>query len=282
MAIVDFILNGICLLLWLNWQSRRLSPFGRTSGIALVSTLKRAEPARGGHWYSLAALPVLLLARAMAYVQFSSAFPWTPRLSLGAIVLHFRSDMFSRMLLFSVLGFLLFLLTFYCSLFLIAAANRKVPVNDLWQSAVRAHLGLVARWPAWVLLLLPFVITFVLWLAVGPLLARLGILVSPATARLTLAEAVVIAAGAWMLFQYVLIVVLALHALVTYVYLGNAAFWNFITLTAQNFLRPLQWLPTRIGRIDLLPFLVIAAVILVGRMVPLWLAEIYSKLQHWK
>ncbi len=278
MALVDFILNCACLLLWLNWQSRRLSPMGGPSGIALVSTLKRAGPLKREHWYSLVTLIAILLLRAIAYSQMSGTLNWTPRLSLGAIVLHFRSDIFSRMLLFSLLGFLLFLLAFYFSLFLIGAANRRLPANDVWQSAVRAHLGSLNRLPSWILLLLPFVIAFLLWLGAAPALGRLDVLIAPKTFPRLAGEAALIGLGAWRVWQYALVGILALHVLSSYVYLGNAPFWNFMTSTARNFLRPFQWLPLRLGNLDLLPVGIIAIILVLGKFLPTWLAHLYSRL----
>jgi uncharacterized protein YggT (Ycf19 family) len=103
-------------------------------------------------------------------------------------------------------------------------------------------------------------------------------LVAPKTFRHLSEEAAVIGVGAWLLWQYALVGVLALHVLSTYVYLGNAPFWNFITSTARNFLRPVQWLPLRVGNVDLLPILVVAIVLVVGRFLPPLLAELYSRL----
>jgi uncharacterized protein YggT (Ycf19 family) len=57
-------------------------------------------------------------------------------------------------------------------------------------------------------------------------------------------------------------VVLLLHVVNSYLYLGNHAFWSFINATARNILAPLRWLPLRVGRVDLTPVVGIAVVLL--------------------
>src|SRR4051812_29856897 len=108
MPVLDFILNCACVLLWLNWRSRGLTNVPRAPGIALIGTLKRAERSRAERWPSSAVLGIVLFARAIFYWQAGPSFHWTPSFSVGPIALHFRSDMFTRMFLYSLLGFLLF------------------------------------------------------------------------------------------------------------------------------------------------------------------------------
>src|SRR5262245_8909127 len=112
MAVLDFILNCACLLLWLNWRSRGLTGLPRSPGIGLIGTLRRAERSRADRWPSLVALAVLLLARAILYTQIGASLRWMPNLSLGPFALHFRTDDFGRMFLFSLLGFVRFLAVF--------------------------------------------------------------------------------------------------------------------------------------------------------------------------
>ena len=278
MNVFDFILNCACLLLWLNWRSRGIGAPSRTSGIALISTLKRTRATPGERWVSPVVLLAILFVRAILYWQIGSTNHWSPRLTLEPLALHFRSDVFSRMLLFSALGFLLWLAGFYFSLLLVAAVNRRAPANDSWLALVRAHLGGAAKLPAWVLLLLPLVITFAFWMLVGPLLSAMKVQ-QPANSFRHLAEqALVIALGAWLLWQYVLAGILGLHIVSSYVYLGRAPLWNFVGGTVRNLLRPVAWLPLRIGKFDLVPVLALAAVVLIAIFTPRLLAALYMKL----
>ena len=278
MSVLDFILNCAGLLLWLNWRSRGLSGPGRAAGIALISTLRRAETQRRDAWVAPLILVSVLFLRAVFYWQIGPALGWLPRLPLGAIVLHFRSDMFTRMLAFSLLGFLLFLAVFYFSLLLLAGTSRASSQGDPWVGWVRAHLGPCARLPGWLQLLLPPVITFCFWIIIGPLLGLMGVQAAAVSFRHLVEQAVVIGLGAWLCWQFLIIAVLVLHMVASYVYLGNAPFWNLITITAQNLLRPLAALPLRAGKIDFAPVLALTVVVLASFFIPQLLVWLYARL----
>ena len=278
MAILDFILNCAGLLLWLNWRSRGLAAVPRAPGVAIVSALQRAGSAPRDRWSSLLVLGGLLFLRAIVYWQIGPAVQWLPSISLGAFVLHFRSDVFTRMLLFSVAGFLFSLLIFYFSLLLLAAVNRAAGPADRWAALVRAHLGVMARLPAWLLLMLPFLTVFTLWLGLGPMFEFMGVIAPTHSIRHLVEQAVVIGLGGWLLWQYVIVVVLVLHLVASYVYLGNAPLWSYVNSAATGLLRPLRWLPLRLGRFDFAPFLVLAAVVLIAMLLPEKLVWLFSKL----
>src|SRR5216110_2259561 len=105
MALIDFILNLACVLLWLTARSIRFDSLVKTSVASLAGTLRRTEPNRLRAWHFLLMLAMVLFCRAWIYRQIGPAVDWTPNLRLGAITIPFRSDMFGRMLLFSVLSF---------------------------------------------------------------------------------------------------------------------------------------------------------------------------------
>ncbi|HTD68039.1 MAG TPA: hypothetical protein VK846_16055 [Candidatus Limnocylindria bacterium] len=277
MAVLDFILNCVCLLLWLNWRSSRLTSFSRAPGIALVGTLRRAGAATRERWSSPLVLLAILLVRPIVYSQLGAAAHWTPQFSLGAFVLHFRSDLFTRMLIFSLLNFLLFLAVLYFSLLLIAAVNRNVRTTDPWIHLVRAHLGILSRCPAWLCLLLPFLITFMLWLTLGPLLAAVQIHLPLKSFQQLCAQAAVIGVGGWLLWQYIIALVLVLHVVSSYVYLGNARWWKFINTTASNLLRPLNWRPLRLGKLDCTPLLALALLVVIILLAPRGLVILHNR-----
>jgi uncharacterized protein YggT (Ycf19 family) len=278
MAALDFILNCACLLLWLNWRSKRLANLPAVPGIALVGTLKRADRRPVERWPSSFVLLMVLFVRALLYWQVGPAAHWTPNIRLGPIVLYFRSDMFSRMLIFSLLGFLFFLAAFYFSLLLLAALNRSAPQSNPWHALVRAHLGALARLPGWLMPLLPFIFTCVFWIALGPLFGTLKLVVPAKSFTQLMGQAVVIALGAWLLWQYIIAVVLVLHIASSYVYFGNAPFWNFINLTARNLLRPLAIVPLCIGKLDLTPVLAMLLLVAAVIFAPRGLAWVYSNI----
>lgn len=276
MAVLDFILNCVCLLLWLNWRSRGLGALpNRPPALELVGTLRRAGPSERERWSSPLVLAAVLLLRAIVYWQFGASAHWSPQLSFAGFVVHFRPDVLGRMLVFSLLSFTLVLGAFYFSLLLIAAANRDQRQPDPWTVMVRAHLGALSKLPGWACLLLPFFIAFLLWLAVGPFLSAIQVHVPLRSFGQLCAEAAIVGAGGWLLWKYVLVALLTLHVVSNYVYLGNAPFWHFIHVTARNLLRPLARLPLRAGRIDFAPLVALLLVALASVYLSRLLAGIY-------
>ena len=279
MAVVHFILNGICLLLWLNWRSRGLGALpNRPPALALIGTLRRAGTSPRERWSSSIALVAVLLVRAIIYWQVGPGFRWLPQISMPGFVLHFRPDVFGRMLVFSVLGFVIFLGAFYFSLLLVAAVNRASGESDYWNAFVRAHLGLFARLPPVACLLTPFVLSFLFWLAVGPCLAAIQVHQRVSSFAQLCGQATVVGLGSWLVWPYVAGTVLILHVLSSYVYLGNAPFWNFVSITARNLLRPLAAVPLRLGKIDFTPLLALTLLALAAWFAPEALEWLYRKL----
>ena len=277
MAVLDFILNCACLLLWLNWRSRGLAGVPRAPGIALVGTLRRAGSASRDRWSSPAVLAVVLFVRAFLYWQAGTTAHWMPQISLSGVVLHFRPNHFTRMLVFSLLGFLRVLAGFYFSLLLLAALNRPGTAGS-WNALVRAHLGFLGRAPAWLGVLLPFAFTFLFWLIAAPLLAVLQVHLPAASFAHLCVQAAIIGLEGWMPWPFVLAAILLLHIVSSYVYLGNAPFWNFINATAQQLLKPFQILPLRLGKVDLAPVMALALLVIVVVFVPAGLVSLYQAL----
>jgi uncharacterized protein YggT (Ycf19 family) len=277
MNVLDFVLNCAALLLWLNWWSRGLS-IPRAGGIALVRTLRRAEPLRRDRWTSPLVLVAMLLIRAIVYWQVGAATHWTPRLTLVAINVPFRSDSLGRMLLFSFFSFLVFGGAFYFCAVLISALNHKLPAADPWQAFFRALLGPIDRFPRWFKFLLPFFVGIFFWIGVGPWLSSLGVQVPVKSFGHRVQEAVLVGISSWLAWKYAVAVVLVLHVVTSYVYFGAAPFWKFITETARNLLRPLEILPLRLGRVDFAPIVVLAVAFTVAELLARFLPRFYARL----
>lgn len=276
MAVLDLILNVICLLLWLNWRSKGLGSLpNRPPAMALIGTLRRAGSTPRERWSSPIVLVAVLLLRALLYWQMGPSLRWLPQLSLPGFVLHFRADVLGRMFVFSLLGFLIFLGAFYFSLLLVVAVNSKE--NDSWTDLARAHLARFARLPAWLCVVLPFWASFLFWLAVAPVLAAIEVHSPIRSFGQLCGQAAVVGLGGWLLWKYVLAVILFLHIVSSYVYLGNSPFWKFISRTAQNLLRPVAWLRLRLGRIDFTPILALVLVVCGGIFLPQVLTLLYRR-----
>lgn len=255
MSLIDFILNLAGLLLWLNWRAAALPVRGQP-GASLLSTLRPAGPARPRvyHW---AGLPILLAARALFYWQAGPPVRWSPHLPLGPITLSFRSDHLGRMFLFSIVSFAVALWICYLWLLVLSCINARVADSDPAQRLVRAWLGGLERWPAIFKLLLPFVLSAAGWWLLDLVLFRLNMVPASSDGRVLL-QGLVIGLGGFLSLKFLVVALLALYVVNSYVYLGEFALWGFVNYTARRLLRPVQWLPLRIGKIEFAPFLLIA------------------------
>ncbi len=273
LTLVHFILNLAALWLWLNWVSFSRDALPRTPATQLIATLKKAGPRGLGRWKFLAGIVILLVLRAVIYWQLGPALKWTPRLDWGFVNLTFRPDDFIQLLVFSVLGFLFILAIFYLWLLLLSVANRSIPDTDPLQKLVRHYFKWLEPWPAWLKLLLPLVLGALLWLALRPLFNTLGITPGEKSAAKLGEQAVVIGAGGYLAWKYLIAGVLLLHLINSYVFFGNHAVWSFVNATARNLLRPLRWVPSRIGRVDFLPLIGMALLFLTTELIanpPAW------------
>ena len=271
---IDFILNVAGLLLWLNWRSVRLDPFTRGVPATLAGTVRRAEPMRLKRWHFLAALGILLFFRALLYKAIGPAADWTPRINLVVIHLAFpviRGHTFLSILTFSVLSFIQLLMMFYLWLLIIAIANRRETSPDPLQKLLLVQLSRLARWPLAVQLIVPVIIVAALWMAFHPLLVCIGVTPQVRSNGILFAQGCVASLMLYWTVKYLLIALLAVHLIITYVYLGANPVWEFINTTSKNLLSPLRTLPLRLGRIDLAPILGIILVVILLYVLPDWI-----------
>ncbi|HUA65726.1 MAG TPA: hypothetical protein VME24_07755 [Alphaproteobacteria bacterium] len=277
MSWVDFILNIAGLLLWLNWRAGKIDPLGKRTPATLVGTLRQAEPSRAWRWSLPLFLGAFLFLRALLYWQIGSALRWAGTLNLGVISLSFRSEWFGRTLAFSILSFLLALGILYSCLLLLSLLKGPKPIQDF----VRLQLGRIDDWPPAVKLILPFVVTAVVWWTVSWALAWRGIIPQPHSPAVRIEESLIIAVQGYLIWEFPIAALLALHLLNNYVYFGRHPIWNYADVTANRLLRPvknLKWLPLRIGKVDLTPIVGIAAVFFGAEMAALLLQNLYSRL----
>lgn len=276
-GLLDFILNMVGLLLWFNWRASglKLAPAGVVS---LAATIQRTESLEPRRWFSFGSLVALLVVRAFVYCQIGSKVNWTATLDLTAIALPFRSDLLSRMFLFSLLSFAVALGVLYASLLLLSVINTKSKETDYFSRLIALQLGLIGKWYWPIRLVLGPLVAALLWLAVAPLLTDLGILPPTRNAAHALQIAGLLSICLIVSWKYVVGVFLALHLVNSYVYLGNSSFWQFVALTGQRLTWPLRWLPMRLGKVDFAPALILIAVIAGSHYASVWLAQFYRRL----
>jgi uncharacterized protein YggT (Ycf19 family) len=267
MSLFNFLLNLFGVALWINWLSSRADPLTRPAGISLAGTLKRTRSSPGRRWPSLAFLVTLLVVRAWFWVQLSPITTWRPGLKLGVIILSFRSDYPSHMLVYSFLSFGSVLSAFYLWLLLLAfGPDHPVEENPI-RKLIRFHLGRLERLPVSLQMLLPLITGAGAWLALHPLLARLAIVPAARSATQPLAQSAVIGLETYFTWEYLIIGVLLLYLLHCYVHLGNHPVWEFLDSRARAWLRPFRWLPLRAGRVDFLPLALVIVLVLLAILV---------------
>lgn len=277
MSLIDFILNVAGLLLWLNWRAIPFVPASRP-GMSLVSTVRPAGRPTPRVYY-LVTLVAMLVIRAIVYWQLGTQIDWSPRIPLGPVTVWFRSDLPGRMLLFSFLSFGVALGILYLCLLVLSWVHAPAADTDPAQRLVRAHLGRLDRWPTALKMLLPLLVTAMVWCAFYPLLVKLRIMPGDVNSPwIVVAQGAVIGLAVYLVLKFFLVAVFALYLLNSYVYLGEFPLWNFINLTARGLLRPIKWIPLQMGKIDLAPIFAIVLVLVSARFSQQALSQLYQKL----
>jgi uncharacterized protein YggT (Ycf19 family) len=267
MAFLNLMFDLAGLALWLNWLTIPLDPLAKTAPASLAGTLKRTDAAGSKRWKFAAALAALLLARAWLWLQLSAIASVTPKLRLGFISIPFRADLAGHMIVFSTLSFGVILGAFYLWMLFLSAVNHGLTDANPFHKLVGFQVKWLERWPAPMKLLSPFLLGSLAWLALHPLLERLAVVPGNKSAAQLLEQAAVIGAGTFLAWKYLILGVLLIHLVNTHVYLGDLPIWNYVDATARNLLSPLRRLPLRVGRVDFLPLVVMALVVLLAYFV---------------
>ena len=260
MNVLDFILNLAALLLWLNWRASSMPEPAALPGKSLAATLRRAGGPRRADWGSLLLLAAILLVRALFYWQIGRALNWTAPLDAQIIKVSFSSHFADRMLLYSLLSFGRMLLLAYTWLLLLSILQHGEPMGHA-QRMVAWQLGRVHRWPPVVKALLPFALGTLAWAGLNAWLGGSLYLPEPESVSRLWAQSAAVGVVVYLAWLPPLIALLALHLVESYVYLGRSAFWDFTASCARGLLRPLRKIPLRVGRVDLMPLLLLVALI---------------------
>lgn len=275
MSFIDLILNLAGLLLWLRWRDK-----GQESSkprISLLGTLRKTRLGRARIWFLLALL-ALLLIRPFFYWLLGSALNWTPQLPLGILVIPFRSDFLGRMFIFSLFSFLVVLTFFYLCLLLLSILDNKDSSNNPLKSLVHEHLGKVELLPVIFKCILPWLTMFVLWCGLNRVFVALKMFSPKKSLLLLMEQGAVISGGVYLAWEYLIIGILLLHLLNSYIYFGSWPIWALIDNLAKRILKPISWIPLRLGKLDFAPLVAIAVVFLAAKYGAHGLTWIYQKL----
>lgn len=266
MDLLDFILNLVGLLLWFNWRAARFDPLTKSRPATLAGTLRRAEKSSLKRWHLPLGLVGLLLLRVPLYAEFGAALNWTGKLDVAAISIPFRSDAdtYLPMLLYSFYSFGVMLTTFLFWVLLLSILKSTAAESDPLRQVLRLHLGRVELWPRPVKWLLPILVIAPLWWAASWPLTSAGVLPLPASGWQRLQQALLVGAGSYLAWTYLLVGVLGLYSVSSYVYFGRQPFWQHLDVIGRLLIQPLRKLPLRWGKLDAAPWVGIGLVIVIA------------------
>jgi hypothetical protein len=278
MGLIDVILNLAGLLLWVNWRTEPFNPQSLMSTRNLMGTLRRADAPRFKRWHYLLGLAALLFGRAVIYRQIGPAVHWTASAELGAISVSFRSDMFGRIFLFSLLSFAVTLAVFYLCIIFLSLMRGHSAEAQTGAKFTRLHLGRVDGWPRGVRLVLPLLCVPILWWLLSWPLAYWAIIPSPVSAAHRFEQSMLVGIGSYLAWKYLIVGALGLHMLNSYVYFGKHPFWERISDIARRLLTPLNVVPLRVGKVDFAPLVGIVLVFALSQLAETGLVRLYAKL----
>ena len=244
------ILNLAGLLLWIIWRAGTMPrPKPRNS-------FTGPTPSPGSiskhSWIYLAALVALLGLRAVFYHQFGPGLNWIPSLNLLNESPHFRSDLFPRILAYSVVSFARWLVAGYCCLALLTAVRPQTESSSSWREFLKAQFGGLGSWPSAVHWLAAIGLAIGVHLCEAEWMKAVGV-GGEATDRLLQIPALV--ALDLRATLYLIMTLLALYLLNSYVYFGEQPFLKTVNESGKRLLKPLRILPLEMGKIDLAPFI---------------------------
>ena len=139
-------------------------------------------------------------------------------------------------------------------------------------------LGGIDGWPRRAKIISPFAATALLWWLASWLFARLEIIPKPVSAMHRIEESLVVGLGSYLVWKFAAAALLGLHLLNTYIYFGKHPFWNYVNVTAQTLLAPLQKIPLRAGRVDFAPVVGIAIIFSAAELAEHGLIWLYARL----
>ncbi|MEI2726994.1 MAG: hypothetical protein V9H26_26870 [Verrucomicrobiota bacterium] len=267
MTLIDFILNLAALLLWFNWRAARIDPLATATPSTLAGTLRRAGKTTFAGWHLPAAISVLIFVRGIFYWLIGTAVPWTGTLDVGVISVPFRSDLFGRMLLYSMLSFAMALTVFFIWLILLSSLMPATAEVAPLRGLLRSQLGRVERWPWGIKLLLPFLLVTTAWWLVSWPLTYAEILPRPGSVAQRTEQALLVGLGSYLAGKVLIGGALGLYLVSSYIYFGRHPFWQQLDEVSRRLLVPLRRLPLRLGKVDFAPVLGIGLAFLLAHMV---------------
>lgn len=281
MDFIHMVFNLVGILLCLSWQTgNQKRPEYFIGPSLLITTLKRTETIRRGNGYNLLGLVLLLTIRPLFYWHIGSELNWTPALQVGPFALHFRSDYIGRMFIFSWLSFAGALGILVVWMLLLSILNHRPADSDSFQRFIQNQWGFSGELPVVLKCLYPLIAGLIFWPALRAGLSALDIMPEAQSPGMIGNEALVMAGSFYLYWKIPAFLILLMHVINTYVYLGNHPFWHLIQHSARTLVKPIRWIPLQIGKVDLAPVLAMPLVFFLAEALDLGLLRLFEELEY--
>ena len=263
MGILNLFLDLAAVSLWLSWRGFGSVPTRRPAG-TLGANLRPVDVRVPRRFVQLAGFLGLVIGRAILYSQLGDGVSWVALWSPGAVTIAFRSDSFSRMLLYSGLSAVSAVILAYSWLIALSGLSNVKKDPDPISRALRDELKPLSGLPFGLWLVFPILAATLLWLVSAPLISKVAMGPPFRSFALLVEQSVVVGFGILPSLRIPLMAVVFFKGLAEFVYFGVHPFWAFVEQAGGRLCRPLAWF--RIGRVDLAPIATLLIIWLVGRI----------------
>lgn len=253
-------LNLLCLLLWFDWRTSRISSANPPKAASLSGALNHAAGSTSKRGGSLWLLLAILFLRPILYNALTHGATWTPVLELQIISLPWRSDDAWRMLLYSWISFGQLLLYAHVWMIALVRINHLRGEDNSVHRILHAQLGSLLRLPLAFRLALPALVVFLFWLFGSPLFVRLGITPEPKSIFHLLGQSFLLGAWQLLVYRWLLIGLLAFHMVELFVFLGDSRWLRYPRLSAKSLSSRFHGMRLVVGKVDLTDLILILAI----------------------
>jgi len=260
MELIHLFLNTLCLLLWFDWRTARISEAIPARPATLGGALNRTGGGSSKRNSSLLLLAAILLLRPVLYNALTHGATWTPLTELYVISLPWRSDDVWRMLLFSWVSFGQWMLVAYAWMAALVRVNHMRGEDDPTHRLLHTQLGRLNRLPLAVRLALPALVVCLFWMTFAGLFAKLGMIPVPKSFFHVLGQSMVLGVWHLLIYRWLLVGLLAVHLAQLLVFAGEHPWLRYPRLAARSFSSRFNFMRLVLGRFDATDLALIAAI----------------------
>ena len=255
MELVNFLLNLLCWFLWAGAFVFPRYAVRSSQPLTLLSTLRSEPPRSFSRIFFLGSLVLLLGLRGAAYWNFSPSNASLPAIDVGLLKVSLQPDSLSQMACYSFGSFAVFLYGYYLWVFGLSLTSRLKGRVDSIENLIDQQLGAFAMWHPGLKVALVGLVGGLLWVGLGFVLISLGALAENWNGWVLVAQSPVGAAAFWLRCLILVMLIIGVHFINSYVYLGEKPLWAYVDQTAKTYLTPFRKLPLLVVRFDVAPLL---------------------------